>query len=323
MERRTFIIVVAIIMLMSSILLPDKREFMPPHEQWEKYAIDEQKTFGLKCILYGENKIPPRGHTLGGIAQMETSLNLFSDHGEDSYSPFGISLGTAQYVRQELRKDPSYGDLEDFDDDTVILLLENDFNWAADMALWLYQYHIDFFIERGYSPHRAWQLAIQRYAGWNRWESRKTYGKVFREWVKFLRTLEYPEGNPVDLWGNIPVGDRSSLSSDMDDSNGQPREDLWECVTGVCVVMAATGIFTMGIVGWIIAIGFSLLLMAAMALRPVSCWKCKKRVPMITATLYQSDCIYGSFHDRYLCRSCAGKSKRGQHGQISTHGGHH
>jgi len=177
-------------MLMPKLLLPKQEEEpLTPKEEWDKWATPEQKAFALKCIQYGQQAMIPRGHSLAGLAWMESSLGAKTDHGEErSYGPFGMGLVTANHVRQKLRKDFSLSDLEDWSDEAVIALLEDDFEYAADMAIWLFEYHRIWFIAQKYSPQQSWKFAAQKYAGWKRWRGRKSYGRVFNARVKFLKS---------------------------------------------------------------------------------------------------------------------------------------
>ncbi len=165
-------------------------------QEW-KIASPAKKMIARRCIRYGEKQEPPRGHTLAALAWNESSLRIVVDHGEPSYGPFGISLRTAQYVRSELRKDISQGDLMDWSDTALIEMLENVFEYSADMALWLFNYHMEWFLSKGHPPTVAWKYAAQRYAGWSKWESRSKYGDIFEARAKFLKTLDIEDD---ELW---------------------------------------------------------------------------------------------------------------------------
>jgi len=204
LKRSTFIYLgtVGVALLKVQLLLAKDKiaAILTPMQEWDKWATDEQKEFARRCIRYGEQQDPRRGHTLAGLAWMESSLGLKEDHGEPSYGEFGMSLGTANHIRQKLRKNADLGDLEDWDDATVIDLLENDFEYAADLTLFLFEHHRKWFIDKKYSEHQAWKYAAQKYAGWKKWAIRKTYGDVFNARVKFLKTIkvEVEDGNPPD-----------------------------------------------------------------------------------------------------------------------------
>ncbi len=193
MERKQFIIGSAAIVLMPQLLLPKKRKPpeppLTPKEEWETYATDDQKAYALKCIQYGQQHRLRLGHTLAGLAWMESSLGAKTDHGEErSYGPFGMGLVTANHIRKKLRKNFIQGDLADLCDETVIMLLEDDFAYAAVLAMFLFEYHRQWFLSKKYSPQQSWKFAAQKYAGWKRWRSREKYGRVFNDRVKFLKT---------------------------------------------------------------------------------------------------------------------------------------
>lgn len=194
LKRSTFLYLstVGLILLKLEILLAKDKttKLLTPKQEWNKYATGEQKEFARRCIRYGEKQDPKRGHTLAGIAWMESSLNSEADHGEPSYGPFGMSLDTANHIRKKLRKNSALGDLADWSDAKVIALLESDFEYAADLTLYLFEKHLRWLIKEKYSKHQAWKYAAQRYAGWNRWTIRKTYGDVFNTRVKFLKTIK-------------------------------------------------------------------------------------------------------------------------------------
>lgn len=185
--------------VLNPVLFADQKQVdvkqLTPKEEWDIYATDAQKTFARKCIHWGEFQEPARGHTLGALAWNETSLAADTDHGEPSYGPFGMSLGTAQHIRKNLRKDPDEGDLEAFSDDTVILLLKDDFYYAAKMTLWLFDKHMKWFLVRGFRPTLAWKYAAQKYAGWKKWATRKDYGDTFAARAKFLKTIKTGESD--------------------------------------------------------------------------------------------------------------------------------
>ncbi len=191
LKRITFISVVGWSLVVPSLIIAKKKpKPLTPRQEWNKWATPGQKAFARRCIRYGEQQEPRRGHTLAGLAWMESSLGLKNNHGEPSYGPFGMSLRTANYVRQKLRKDLNAGDLEGWSDAAGSALLEEDFEYAADMVIWLFEYHRQWFIDAGYSEHQSWKYAGQRYAGWSKWNTRKTYGNVFNARVKFLRTIK-------------------------------------------------------------------------------------------------------------------------------------
>lgn len=161
-----------------------------PEEEWNLYVTPAKRILARRCIRYGEQQEPPRGHSLAALAWNESSLRIVVDHGEPSYGPFGISLRTAKYVRAELRKDISQSDLKDWSDTALIEMLENVFEYSADMCLFLFNYHMDWFLSEGYPPTVAWKYAAQRYAGWSKWESRRQYGETFAARAKFLKTID-------------------------------------------------------------------------------------------------------------------------------------
>lgn len=169
---------------------------LTPKEEWETYTTDEMRNFARKCIIYGEAH-GGRGHSLGAISWNESTLSYNIEHGEPSYGPFGISLRTAKYVRSVLRKDVSKGDLDTWDDATLILNLEHEFTYGADMCIFLFRYHMTWFLKNGHEPTKAWKYAAQRYAGWSKWESREKYGDVFASRAKFLKTLDIKDD---ELW---------------------------------------------------------------------------------------------------------------------------
>lgn len=193
MKRATFLQAL-IGFVLNPVLFADQQQpivkKMTPRKEWDTYATDTQKAFARKCIHYGEYQEPQRGHTLAALSWNETSLGADTKHSEASYGPFGMSLGTAKHIRENLRKDPDAGDLEAFSDATVTMLLKDDFYYAADMTLWLFKKHMDWFLSEGFPPTEAWKLAAQKYAGWKKWAKRDAYGDTFAARAKFLKTIK-------------------------------------------------------------------------------------------------------------------------------------
>ena len=145
-----------------------------------------QKDFAYKCIEWGE-KHYQMGHTLAAIAWMESSLGVDNEHNEASYGSFGIRIRTATGVFAEKLQPEFPGHFDS--------TLKRNFKFAARCAILIYldntRYIKQWHRNRGLTitGRRAWQLAAQVYPGGTNWQNRAEYGRVFRQRVKFLKTV--------------------------------------------------------------------------------------------------------------------------------------
>ncbi len=149
-----------------------------------------QKDFAYKCIEWGE-KHYQMGHTLAAIAWMESSLGVDNEHDEESFGQFGIrpTTITSDTISARLQK-KGYTDIREPIND-----LTHNFKFAATSCLLIYRDNIRYIKQwhknrgRNATNSQAWQLAAQVYPGGTNWQNRAEYGRVFRQRVKFLKTV--------------------------------------------------------------------------------------------------------------------------------------
>ena len=150
----------------------------------QRPMVKAQKDFAFKCIEWGEKNYG-LGHTLAGIAWMESSLGADTDHaGGNSKGPWGISPQTyASTNGLSGRLRPWAGSEEDFLSHirgAAIIYLEN--------ARYIRQWHKNRSL-LPISDRRVWQYGPMVGRGGTNWQNRAQYGRVFRTRVAFLRTL--------------------------------------------------------------------------------------------------------------------------------------
>ena len=145
-----------------------------------------QKDFAFKCIDWGE-KHYQMGHTLAAIAWMESSLGDDNEH-KDNYScgPFGLSKTTTTIVARGDSENVCRGGPS----------TRRIFQTSGRIAILIYRDNIRYIKQwhrnrgRSVTDREAWRLASQVYRDGTRWQRRKSYGKMFRQRVAFLKFLD-------------------------------------------------------------------------------------------------------------------------------------
>jgi len=117
------------------------------------HTTTEQKAFLQWTAEYGGNR---RGLTLSLLALNETSWNVTRPPVEQSYSPFGIYLTTAinTLKARGISTDP----------ERLKWLLEHDSAFAADLAIYIFDWWYAYHAARVGPGSYAWALAIRSYA---------------------------------------------------------------------------------------------------------------------------------------------------------------
>ena len=144
-----------------------------PGEWWAK-STQEQKAFAEKVYEIGAS-YGDRGHTLTGIAWMETSLGRATNHNERSYGYFGLSEVALQDMEYGLEVSDSLK--------AGTLSLERE----AFLALGYFRLCEKRLQLKGFSKGYAWRAAYQKYNAGSRWKRFERRGEVFNDRVRFLK----------------------------------------------------------------------------------------------------------------------------------------
>lgn len=148
--------------------------YSPGWIKWDgEWTTVAQRGFAYDCFNVGRQR--GRGHTLAGIAWMESSLGERQNHGGVSFGPFGLGLAKMRENRTGLS------------DPMLIWLAETDLEWAGNVALDVFEHEMDLLVQRGFDERTAWMYAYSRYNKGNRWRRFKGRAETFNRRVRFFQ----------------------------------------------------------------------------------------------------------------------------------------